>query len=292
MDFTAIEQAISEATGVAFRVDTARDLGGGCINDAFRIEGGDARYFLKVNARDKLPMFEAEQAGLQLIAATGAIRVPQPIASGLSGDHCWMALEFIPFGSSNDRTSTLLGERLADLHRQLAPEFGWERDNAIGATPQHNTRDPDWAHFYAQHRLGFQLQLAKDNGAPAGLLDRGQRLRESLSVFFRGYRPVPSLLHGDLWGGNWGADEQGNPVLFDPAVYYGDREADLAMTELFGGFDDRFYQSYRDHWDIDPGYAIRKVLYNLYHVLNHFNLFGGNYAAQAEEMVGRLLAEV
>ena len=124
------------------------------------------------------------------------------------------------------------------------------------------------------------------------MIDAGQRLLDVLPLFFCTYHPQPSLLHGDLWGGNRGSDPTGRPVIFDPAVYYGDREADLAMTELFGSFDDRFYQSYRDSWDIDQGYTTRKVLYKLYHVLNHFNLFGGGYGRQADEMIGQLLAEV
>lgn len=292
MQFTAIEQHISDVTGHAFRVEASHDLGGGCINRALRIEGGGRRYFLKLNNPDQLSMFTAEAAGLAAMAGPGAIRVPEPIAWGADEQHSWLALEFVPFGQSNAQTSTLLGEQLAAMHRQLGPEFGWERDNTIGATPQHNEPDGSWVRFYAEKRLGFQLRLARDNGAPARLFDRGQRLRASLHAFFDNYDPVPSLLHGDLWGGNWAADENGQPVLFDPAVYYGDREADLAMTELFGGFDDRFYQSYRHGWDIDPGYASRKVLYNLYHVLNHFNLFGGGYAGQAEGMVDSLLAEV
>jgi fructosamine-3-kinase len=119
----------------------------------------------------------------------------------------------------------------------------------------------------------------------------GDRLLADLPRFFD-EMPQPSLLHGDLWGGNWASDSDGNPVLFDPAVYYGDREADLAMTELFGGFDDRFYQSYRQTWTIDPGYSTRKVLYKLYHILNHFNLFGGGYVRQAQGMVDSLIAEL
>ncbi len=135
-----------------------------------------------------------------------------------------------------------------------------------------------------------QLDLARDNAAPSRLLRQGERLLARLEGFFPGYRPPPALLHGDLWGGNHGYVD-GEPVLFDPAIYYGDREADLAMTELFGGYPPAFQDAYREAWPLDPGYRARKPLYNLYHVLNHFNLFGGGYAAQAEAMIGRLLAE-
>ena len=178
------------------------------------------------------------------------------------------------------------------MHRVCARAFGWDRDNTIGSTPQVNTADADWVSFLREQRLRYQLDLARANGADAGLLDGGERLLDALPRFFDSYYPHPSLLHGDLWGGNWSADAEGQPVIFDPAVYYGDREADLAMTELFGGFDDRFYHSYRQAWPLDAGYNSRKVLYNLYHVLNHYNLFGGGYARQAQGMIETLLAEL
>jgi fructosamine-3-kinase len=178
------------------------------------------------------------------------------------------------------------------MHRHTADRFGWSRDNTIGSTPQINHTDEAWTTFFRERRLRFQLDLAASRGAPAALIDRGARLLEGLPGFFSVYQPAASLLHGDLWGGNWGCDGDGQPVLFDPAVYFGDRETDLAMTELFGGFDDRFYQSYRQSWAIDPGYSTRKVLYNLYHVLNHFNLFGGGYARQAQGMIDTLIAEL
>jgi fructosamine-3-kinase len=178
------------------------------------------------------------------------------------------------------------------MHRQTGESFGFHRDNYIGATVQPNQLAEDWGSFFRNQRIAFQLNLAQQNGAPGRLLDSGRQLLGRLPACFDNYHPVPSLLHGDLWGGNWGATPAGEPVIFDPAVYYGDRETDLAMTELFGGFDERFYQSYRQSWPLDPGYETRKVLYNLYHILNHYNLFGGGYAAQAEGMIDRLLAEI
>jgi fructosamine-3-kinase len=143
--------------------------------------------------------------------------------------------------------------------------------------------------FWRDQRLGYQLKLAARSGRD--LLKKGERILADLGAFFQNYRPVPSLLHGDLWGGNVSAVER-QPVIFDPAVYYGDREADLAMTELFGGFSEQFYQAYRDTWPLDDGYPVRKTLYNLYHVLNHFNLFGGGYGSQAERMIDSLLSEL
>ncbi|MDZ7783556.1 MAG: fructosamine kinase family protein [Halioglobus sp.] len=288
-----IEEAIAAATGEPFRAQSTRPVSGGCINDAFVLEGKDGRrYFVKRNSADKLAMFEAEQAGLREMLEADAIRVPAPLCCGSDDSEAWLVLEYIEFGAANAATSELLGAQLAALHRRTREFFGLDRDNTIGATPQINTPDDDWPRFFATQRLGYQLDLAERNGAPARLIDAGRHLQQELPALFEGYRPAPSLLHGDLWGGNWAADEGGRPVLFDPATYYGDREADLAMTELFGGFDERFYRAYEDAWAVDAGYQTRKTLYNLYHVLNHFNLFGGGYAGQAQRMVAGLAAEI
>jgi fructosamine-3-kinase len=183
-----------------------------------------------------------------------------------------------------------LGRNLARMHRVTGSRFGWHRDNTIGATPQVNTASEDWIAFWREQRLGFQLNLAAAKGHGGRLIANGMRLMERLPAFFPGGRPQPSLLHGDLWSGNAARTAEGEPVIFDPAVYYGDREADLAMTELFGGFPRPFYEAYAAEYPLDPGYAARKPLYNLYHVLNHLNLFGGGYGAQALRLMEQLLA--
>ena len=287
----AIEQEITAATGVPFRVRDSAAIGGGCINDAVRLQGENRTFFVKINRAERLSMFEAEAAGLAAIRGTRTVRAPEPVAWGIDGQRCWLALEFIGLTTGRDDTEARLGEQLAAMHRTGSDRFGWERDNTIGSTPQPNPWTANWSQFLGEQRLGFQLALARDNGATRRLVDRGELLVAKLPAFFSDYRPVPSLLHGDLWGGNWSADDDGRPVLFDPAVYFGDREADLAMTELFGGFGERFYQAYDATWPLDDGYPTRRVLYNLYHVLNHFNLFGGGYEAQAQRMVERLLSE-
>jgi protein-ribulosamine 3-kinase len=201
----------------------------------------------------------------------------------------WLVLEYLPLGSRGSGAD--LGRRLAAMHRHTAPSYGWTRDNTIGSTPQDNTRMDDWIGFFRERRLRPQYDLAARHGAPCRVMDKGERLMAGLAGLFGGHRPAASLLHGDLWGGNHGYSA-GEPVIFDPAVYYGDREADLAMTELFGGYPADFYAAYREAWPLDPGYALRKTLYNLYHVLNHYNLFGGGYLGQAEHMTERLLAEL
>jgi fructosamine-3-kinase len=256
------------------------------------VQGGDQRYFVKFNDAAKLDMFTAEAAGLNEIAQAQAIRVPAPICWGTSGDQAYLVLEYVEQAHPQRESMAQLGQALAQLHRRLSEHYGWHRDNTIGATLQVNTPSTNWVDFWQRHRLGFQLELAKRNGHGGKLQRRGERLVADLGTFFRAGAPVASLLHGDLWSGNYTFDEHGHPVIFDPAVYYGDRETDLAMTELFGGFPSRFYDAYREAYPLEAGYAVRKTFYNLYHVLNHLNLFGGGYLSQAERMIDMLLAEV
>jgi protein-ribulosamine 3-kinase len=286
----AIAETISHASGEPFVVREQHGLGGGCINSAWRIGDGGRSFFVKTNSGDKLDMFEAERDGLQELAATGAIRVPQPLATGLAEGQAFIVMEDIAFGGSGSQAE--LGRELVALHGHAADRFGWYRDNTIGSTHQSNQQHHDWLEFWREERLGAQLQIAHRNGASRALLQQGERLLESFPRLFDGYAPIPSLLHGDLWSGNYAFTSSGESIIFDPAVYYGDREADIAMTELFGGFGNEFYAAYNAAWPLDPGYRVRKTLYNLYHILNHFNMFGGGYASQAEGMMGRLLAEL
>lgn len=237
-------------------------------------------------------MFQAEAEGLAELSRAQAVRVPRVLAVSEHEGTAFLVLEWIDLRGTSAGSEAKLGEQLARQHRVTRDEFGWHRDNTIGSTPQTNRLTKDWVDFYRECRLQPQLALAKRNGAGADLIDGGHRLCEQLDRFFPGYAPTPSLLHGDLWGGNWGADASGQPVLFDPAVYFGDRETDLAMTRLFGGFGAQFHAAYQAAWPVDPGANTRITLYNLYHVLNHFNLFGGGYSRQALGMVQRLLAEL
>jgi protein-ribulosamine 3-kinase len=288
--WTDIAAAIATATGKPFSIDSRDAVGGGCINAAYRVAGNGRTYFVKTNSAAKAGMFAAEAAGLTEIDATNTIRVPRPICHGANRDTSWLVVEFIELRPERPGGMRALGRQLAALHRKTQDRFGWDRDNTIGSTPQINTRSTDWVDFFRERRLGFQLELAKRNGYAGAVQRDGARLMQALPSFFKAYTPRPALLHGDLWSGNAAFDHAGTPVVFDPAVYYGDREADVAMTELFGGFSGEFYEGYREAFPLDPGYAVRRDLYNLYHVLNHLNLFSGSYLAQAERLLERLLA--
>lgn len=288
-----INAAIERATGSPMRDRRPRSIVGGSINRTASLGEGKARYFVKLNdAPGSLQMYEAEAAGLRLLAQPGALRVPQPICCGASGATAYLVLDHIEFGRAGRSGEERLGAGLAAIHRVTRPRFGWDRDNTIGSTPQINRQSGNWATFYGEHRLGFQLELAERNGHGGPLTEAGSRLLEKLPALFADHYPAASLLHGDLWGGNAAFDVEGVPVIYDPAVYFGDRETDLAMTELFGGFGASFYRAYQGAWPLDAGYELRRDLYQLYHVLNHLNLFGSGYAGQARRLIDRLLAAV
>jgi len=281
---------IARARSRPFSIETMRDVSGGCINTAMVIEGGGQRYFVKTNRAELLAMFEAEGEALAEMAASRTVRVPEPVCWGSHDGRSWLVMEYIQLGGRVSQA--LLGEQLAAMHRHTRDRFGWHRDNTIGSTPQYNAWHDDWVVFFRDQRLGAQLAMAADRGYHGRLQQLGERLMESLPLFFSGYRPVPSMLHGDLWGGNASTDDTGQPVIFDPALYYGDREADIAMTELFGGFGNDFYAAYNAGWQLDADYPTRKTLYNTYHIINHLNLFGGGYGSQAERMMQQLLSEL
>jgi protein-ribulosamine 3-kinase len=221
--------------------------------------------------------FAAEADGLAALRTAG-LRAPQPVRHGMAADKAYLLLEYLDLRSRGDFAA--LGRLLAAAHRNRGPRFGWARDNYIGSTPQQNAWCDDWTEFWRERRLRPQIALANRNGFDLRSIDPAPLLEN--------HKPQPSLLHGDLWSGNAGFTAQG-PVVFDPAVYYGDREADLAMTELFGGFPREFYQAYNEAFPLPDGHERRKHLYNLYHLLNHLNLFGGGYLAQVKATL-RLLA--
>ena len=272
-----IRDAIEEATG-GRPEGSPEPVGGGCIHDSFVL--GD--YFVKTNRASFLDMFEAEADGLRAISATGAIRAPKPVTTGANETTAFIIMERLDLGGRGDEGP--LGEQLAALHRHTGAAHGWERDNFIGSTPQPNQPGGDWAEFFRDQRLGHMLRLLERRGTT---FPGANRLLERIPDLLGGLDTPPSLLHGDLWGGNAGFLRDGTPVVFDPAVYRGHREADLAMTTLFGGFGPRFYDAYQSAWPLEAGHHERRDLYNLYHILNHALLFGGGYASQAAGIIRR-----
>jgi fructosamine-3-kinase len=286
----AIAAHISQVTHRPFAPAEQQTVGGGCINQAFKLADGERAFFVKVNQASQLAMFEAERDGLSEMYSSQTIRVPQPLCCGVSQASAYIVMEWIPLGgqTDSDQAWRRMGEQLAALHNTLSPKgFGWHRDNTIGATPQKNGWWTDWSVFWRDRRLGPQFELAHDRG---GHFPRRDELMSAIPGLLADHSPKAALLHGDLWSGNAAIAQTGEPVILDPATYYGDPETDLAMSELFGRFPEAFYQGYNAVNPISPQYAQRKVFYNLYHILNHFNLFGGSYASQANRMIEQILS--
>ncbi|MEA5468024.1 fructosamine kinase family protein [Spirulina sp. 06S082] len=283
-----IAAKISEITGESFEITAHRSIGGGSINQSYCVSDRDRAYFVKINQANQIEMFAAEYMGLQQMYETQTIRIPQPLCYDIAGENSFIVMEWLEFGRGDSRAWELMGKHLANLHQsQGSDRFGWTRNNTIGSTPQMNPWSENWGQFFAEQRIGFQLRLAKRRG---GKFPNTEQVVTRVKEILASWQPQPSLVHGDLWSGNAACTVDGEPVILDPATYWGDREVDLAMTELFGGFPAAFYRGYNQTWHLDRGYEGRKSLYNLYHVLNHFNLFGGGYESQASTTITRLLS--
>ncbi len=284
----AIATHVSQSVDQPFQIETRRSVSGGCINSGYAMSGSQQAYFVKVNQAAQLAMFAAEAAGLEEMLASQTIRVPKPICWGTVAGSAYLVLEWLQLSQTSGSGWEAMGHKLAALHQTTSRKgFGWQVNNTIGSTVQINEWTMDWTEFWTEHRLGYQFRLATERG---GIFPDQSRLLSEIPKLLAGHDPQPALVHGDLWAGNAAVTQAGEPVIFDPAIYYGDREVDLAMTELFGGFPAVFYRGYKDAFPLDSGYSQRKTLYNLYHILNHFNLFGGSYAAQANQMIKQILS--
>lgn len=286
----------------ARRVASIQSVGGGCISDTaiWQLDDG-SEVFVKSDAADRLPMLQAEAAGLTALAATQTIRVPHVLAIGTDegSRQAFLVSERIrttaPSSGSHSSGSpdffTRFGQQLARLHRAntSAQDFGWQTDNFIGATVQPNTPHAGWPVFFASQRLEPQLRLARHQQLASPRLIRDvERIVGQLDSLLAGHHEPPALIHGDLWSGNYLCDENQQPVLIDPAVYRADREAEFGMIELFGSCPRRFYQAYQETYPLSAGWQQRTQLYVLYHLLNHLNLFGGGYLQQCESLAQRI----
>lgn len=260
----------------------------GGVHDAHRMRFERGDIFLKTNRLENAVMLSDEIESLQRLRATGTVLMPQPLLNGVAGDIAWLAMRWLDLYPAMSDAQERLARMLAGLHRVEADRYGWASDNHIGLIRQPNDWSNDWCEFLADRRLGFQLRLA-ERRFRADWVRRGFAVVDALPRLLDGHRPVPSLLHGDLWSGNVAMRADGQPVIFDPAAFYGDRETDLAMTELFGGFSPAFYSAYKEEWPLADGYEQRRPLYQLYHVINHANMFGGGYEQQAARMIEALL---
>jgi len=277
--------ALTETLGRRVRVRRLHSLSGGCINEAARVETDVGDWFAKWNAASPPDMFAREAVGLEAMARSGtSLAIPRPVHAS----ERWLLTDFLEAGPRPPDFDERLGHGLAELHRATDPRgFGFPHDNYCGATPQPNGWCRDWLEFYRERRLGAQARLAARRGLPMRDLAALERLVERLDGWLGIDPEPPALIHGDLWGGNLHADAAGHPALIDPAAYYGHREAELGMMVLFGGFSERVFAAYDEAWPLQPEWRERLPLYTLYHVLNHYHLFGGGYGRQAMGIVRR-----
>ena len=263
------------------------NLSGGCISNVYKIELQNGKIlFLKINENESDDMFLKEAHGLEELEKAQAIRIPKV----LFAENGFIVLEFIENSHRSKNFFEDFGDKFAKLHKFTTEKFGFYEDNFIGSNPQHNITNENegenWSAFYFNKRIMFQYKLAEQNGYATDELRKGiKRLENKLDDILAGSEEKPSLLHGDLWSGNFMEDENGKPCLIDPAVYYGHREADLAMTKLFGGFSNDFYKSYNATFPLKAGYEYRENIYKLYHIMNHLNLFGGGYYSQVISLI-------
>ncbi|KAL2337381.1 hypothetical protein Fmac_011827 [Flemingia macrophylla] len=277
--------------GKATKITKISPVGGGCINFANRYDTDAGSFFVKTNRSIGPSMFEAEALGLGAMYETGTIRVPKPYKVGpLPTGGSFIIMEFIQFGASRSNQSDL-GRKLAEMHKagKSSKGYGFDIDNTIGSTPQINTWSSDWVQFYGEHRLGYQLKLALDQYGDKTIYEKGQRLVKSMGPLFANVVVEPCLLHGDLWSGNISSDKNGDPVILDPACYYGHSEAEFGMSWC-AGFGGSFYNSYFEVMPKQPGFEERRDLYMLYHYLNHYNLFGSGYRSSAMSIIDGYLA--
>lgn len=285
----ALEQAFTDLGDDNPKIENTTKVYGGSINRSFRVQSRQKNYFVKLNSRSLYPkMFELEAEGLELLKAAKAIKIPRHLTHGAVGDTAYLVLEFIESSSESPDFWENFGRQLATLHQHSAESFGLEKDNYVGSLIQDNSFKDHWADFFIENRLQAQLKMAADQHlVEADLLNKFDRLFAKIDDYFP--EEKPSLLHGDLWSGNFMVGANGEPVIMDPAVYYGHREMDLAMTHLFGGFHARFYQAYHEAFPLANGWEKRIELCNLYPLLVHVNLFGGSYLSRVKNSLNRLI---
>ena len=272
-------------------IEHTQSIGGGCINETLLLSlSNGERVFVKHNDQPPPDFFRREAEGLQLLGRARGPRVPRVLGFPNQPNPCFLILEYVEEGSGGGDFYERFAHALAGMRHMSHEFYGLNHDNFIGSTVQKNKPETDAITFFREHRLHFQQQLARERGLlPSNVDHRLDRLCDKLHLLLNLDGERPALLHGDLWSGNYFADPNGDPCIFDPAVYFGLREADLAMTELFGRLPQRFYDAYHEAFPLNPGYEDRKKIYNLYHLLNHVNLFGSSYLSSVKSTLNRFV---
>ena len=274
------------------KIESSFSVQGGSINQAqVLVLSNGIQVFMKQNSNPPTDFFLAEAKGLRLLnQAKKGPRIPKPIAIQSGPRPTFLLMEYIKSFSEDKNFAERFAQSLSELHRVSQESFGLDHNNFIGSTPQQNQMEKDGLVFFRDHRIDFQRKLARENGLlPISTDKKIDSLCDNLASFLNVTGESPALVHGDLWSGNYFSDSKGKPCMFDPAAYYGLRETDLAMTELFGRLPQRFYDAYQESFPMNPGYQERKDLYNLYHLLNHLNLFGSSYLSSVQQVINRYI---
>lgn len=288
-----ITAQIADHCGSRYKKLQFRRSGTGCINETWLAAAeGREPLFVKVGTSSAKDMYDQEMTGLALLRQVGGLRIPVTHFAAADDECACLVMEYIDLTPVPAASEAALGEGLAELHSLTGERFGLQEDNYIGRSPQVNGFADDWWAFFCDRRLTVQLEMAKDNGMRTRLQDRIRELIDAVPAAFADHRPAPALLHGDLWTGNVSADSSGKPCIYDPAVYHGDGETDIAMSRMFQSLGDRVYEVYHSHHPLQAGHRVRRSLYDLYHWMNHFNLFGVTYLGQVEHCVDSVLAEI
>jgi fructosamine-3-kinase len=283
----AIEQAINTETGDNFHISEKTPVSGGDINLSYQVSDSNSRYFVKINDKNHFEHFESEAYALEQINALNQVSCPDVIAVGTTLDKSYLVLNYIPLENGTNHQWHELGQQLANMHKSSSHgQFGWQTDNFIGDTIQPNMWSSNWKTFFAEQRIAWQLQLLHEKSIKLGNIDH---ITQVCHDVLKHHHVEPCLVHGDLWQGNLGFTESSS-IIFDPACYYGDREVDIAMTELFGHLPIEFYRGYQEIFPLPDSYEQRKIIYNFYHILNHANLFGGNYIDQSKAILTRIMS--
>ena len=279
------EEIVTAITGQRYHVTGVKVSHGGCISDSFTLVTLEDNLFLKQSGANQSDLFETEATGLKELSLCKSMKVPKVLGTLKTDTNCYLLLESLNLKAHTPSSFKRLGKSLAEMHKITSDKHGFKQNNYIGSTPQINNKCDSWVDFFNNCRLMPQAYMTGNDE----IENKAEELAAICANFFKDYTPTPSLLHGDLWSGNTSRTDEDTPVIFDPAVYYGDRESDLAFTEFFGGFTKDFYDSYQESWELHPGYEVRRYLYQLYHCLNHLNLFGTTYLNRSQELLNYLL---